>query len=40
MDILFFVLLVIMLLLFGFAQLEKGVVKTPGQISLNKEEKQ
>jgi hypothetical protein len=28
-----------MLLVFGYAQLQKGVVKTPGQISMNEEEK-
>jgi hypothetical protein len=39
MDILFFALLVIMLVMFGFAQLQKGVVKTPGQINLNKDDK-
>jgi len=39
MDILFFALLVIMLLVFGFAQLQKGVVKTPGQINLGEDDK-
>jgi hypothetical protein len=31
-------LLVIMLVVFGYAQLQKGVVKTPGRISMNEEE--
>jgi hypothetical protein len=39
MEFLFLILLVIMLVVFGFAQLQKGVVKTPGQISLGEEEK-
>ena len=39
MEFFFLVLLVIMLLVFGYAQLQKGVVKTPGQISMNEEEK-
>jgi hypothetical protein len=39
MDVLFFVLLVIMLVLFGFAQMQKGVVKTPGQINLSEDDK-
>ena len=39
MEFFFLVLLVIMLLVFGYAQLQKGVVKTPGRISMNEEEK-
>jgi hypothetical protein len=38
MDILFLILLVLMLLLFGYAQLQKGVVRTPGKITINEEE--
>ncbi len=40
MDIFFLVLLVIMLLVFGYAQLQKGVVKTPGQININNNEEE
>jgi len=38
MDIFFLILLVCMLLLFGYAQLQKGVVKTPGSIIPSEEE--
>lgn len=38
MNFLFLMLLVIMLVVFGYAQLQKGVVKTPGRISMNEEE--
>lgn len=32
MDWLFLILLVVMLLLFGYAQLHKGIVKAPGNM--------
>ena len=38
MDIFLLILLVFMLLLFGYAQLQKGVVKTPGRIITSEEE--
>lgn len=38
MDILFLILLALMLLAFGYAQLQKGVFKTPGQINTNEED--
>lgn len=38
MNIFFIILLVALLLLFGYAQLQKGVVRTPGSINLNEEE--
>lgn len=39
MDLFFIILLVVMLLLFGYAQLQKDSVKTPGRmISTNEEE--
>ena len=39
MNILFLILLLVMLAVFGYAQLQKGVVKTPGRIDLNEKEK-
>lgn len=38
MNIFFIILLVALLLLFGYAQFQKGVVRTPGNIMLNEEE--
>ncbi len=38
MDFFFLVLLILMLLLFGYAQLHKGVVRNPGQITIEEEE--
>jgi hypothetical protein len=38
MDIFFFILLALMLLVFGYAQLQKGVFRTPGQITPSEEE--
>jgi hypothetical protein len=38
MNFFFLILLVVMLGVFGYAQLQKGVVRTPGQINLNEEE--
>ena len=38
MNFFFLILLVIMLLVFGYAQLQKGVVRTPGQINMSEEE--
>lgn len=38
MDIFFLILLVLLLLLFGYAQLQKGVVRTPGSTMFNEEE--
>jgi len=38
MNFFFLILLVVMLVVFGYAQLQKGVVRTPGQISLREEE--
>ena len=38
MDIFFLILLAAMLLAFGYAQWQKGVFKTPGQISPNEED--
>lgn len=38
MDLFFLILLITLLLIFGYAQLQKGVVKTPGRINLNEEE--
>lgn len=38
MDIFFLILLALMLLAFGYAQLQKGVFKTPGQINANEED--
>lgn len=38
MDIFFLVLLVGLLLIFGYAQLQKGVVKTSGQITLSEQD--
>jgi hypothetical protein len=38
-DFIFLILLVLMLLLFGYAQFKKDVVKTPGTITEPDEEK-
>ena len=38
MDLFFLVLLVILLLVFGYAQLQKGVARTPGRVNLNEKE--
>jgi Tfp pilus assembly protein PilO len=38
MNLFFLILLVIMLLVFGYAQLQKGVVRTLDRISLSEEE--
>ncbi len=41
MDLFFIILLVVMLLLFGYAQLHKDIVKTPGRmITTNNEEEE
>jgi hypothetical protein len=38
MEIVLLILLAVMLLAFGYAQWQKGVFKTPGQITLTEEE--
>lgn len=38
MELFFLILLALMLLAFGYAQLQKGVFKTPGQITSNEED--
>lgn len=38
MEFFFLILLALMLLVFGYAQLQKGVFRTPGQITPNEEE--
>ena len=38
MDLFFLVLIVLMLVLFGYAQLQKGVFRIPGKITFNEEE--
>jgi hypothetical protein len=38
MEFLFFGLLLIMLMIFGYAQLQKGVVKLPGKLTVGEEE--
>lgn len=38
MDFLLFMLMILMLLVFGYAQWQKGVFKTPGQITSQEEE--
>ena len=38
MEFLFFGLLLIMLMIFGYAQLQKGVVKLPGKLTASEEE--
>jgi hypothetical protein len=38
MEIFFLILLALMLLLFGYAQLQTGVFKTPGQVTMNEED--
>ena len=35
MDFFFFILLVVLLSIFGYAQLQKGIIKTTGEIKLN-----
>lgn len=39
MDFFFLVLLVILFIIFGYAQLHRGVVKTPSRVNLNEKEK-
>jgi hypothetical protein len=38
MEIFFLILLALMLLIFGYAQLQKGVFKTPSQVAMNEED--
>lgn len=38
MEVFFFGLLLLMLLIFGYAQLQKGVFKLPGKLNANEEE--
>jgi hypothetical protein len=38
MEVFFFGLLLLMLLIFGYAQLQKGVVRLPGKLNANEEE--
>jgi len=38
MEMLFFVIMVLMLLAFGYAQQERGVFRTPGKITLHQED--
>jgi len=38
MEFFFLILLTVMLLVFGYAQLQKGVFKTPGRITSGEEE--
>ena len=38
MEFIFFILLALMLLVFGYAQLQKGVFRTTGQITPSEEE--
>jgi hypothetical protein len=38
MNFVFLMLLMIMLVVFGYAQLQKDVVRTPGRINMNEEE--
>jgi hypothetical protein len=38
MEFFFLILLAVMLLVFGYAQLQKGVFKTPDRITANEEE--
>lgn len=38
LEIFFLILLALMLLVFGYAQLQKGVFRTPGQITSSEEE--
>lgn len=38
MEFFFLILLALMLLIFGYAQLQKGVFRTPGQITMTEEE--
>jgi hypothetical protein len=40
MELLFLILLVLMLIIFGYAQLQKGVFRTPGKITTNEEEEE
>ena len=38
MDIILIILLISLLLFFGYAQLRKDIVRTPGEIKMNDEE--
>ncbi|MDM8527193.1 hypothetical protein QUF58_03175 [Anaerolineales bacterium HSG24] len=38
MEILFFVIMVLMLCVFGYAQQERGVFRTPGKITMHQED--
>jgi hypothetical protein len=38
MEIFFLILLVLMLFIFGYAQSQKDVFKTPGQVAMNEED--
>lgn len=38
MDLFFLVLLILMLLIFGYAQSQQGVFRLPGKITFNEEE--
>jgi len=38
MEFFFLLLLVIMLVVFGYAQFQRNVIKTPGRINFNEEE--
>lgn len=38
MEILFFILMILLLAAFGYAQQERGVFRTPGTISLNQDD--
>lgn len=38
MNLIFLMLLMIMLVVFGYAQLQKDVIRMPGQINMNEEE--
>ena len=38
MDFFLLILIIALLLIFGYAQLQKGVVKMPGEIKMSEEE--
>ncbi len=38
MQIVFFMLMVLLLFVFGYAQQQRGICRTPGTITLNQEE--
>jgi hypothetical protein len=38
MELFFFILLLVLLVMFGYAQLQKGVYKIPGQVASSEEE--